>query len=235
MPRDSKSCPECGQVFWAIISWKLCWFNRFHTHQSKDNTSKWVSTYFQFGQYNKNWLSWGFQVFCVFFPLKLNACKPQDIQLFYYWLIWKCVDTHFDSEILSFDWRVWNLLNQQSFQDMMAVKLIRVWTTFASSWHRRHSPGSRNPLVRFLADVPDWSEVEKLALGNALKGLLEPISGTVPHGISLQDAIKVRPHQKIRCSIRYSSIISSTTSCTISYEGVPTVDWSRCHSCGPRP
>jgi hypothetical protein len=36
----------------------------------------------------------------------------------------------------TFDWRVWNLLNQPSFQDMRAVKLIRVWTTFASFWYR---------------------------------------------------------------------------------------------------
>ncbi len=42
-----------------------------------------------------------------------------------------CVDTHF--EVLSFDWRVLNLLNQQSFQEITAVKLIPVWTTFASS------------------------------------------------------------------------------------------------------
>jgi hypothetical protein len=37
--------------------------------------------------------------------------------------------------VLSIDWRVLNLLNQESFQDMSAVKLIRVWTTFASLCH----------------------------------------------------------------------------------------------------
>jgi hypothetical protein len=36
--------------FTADISWKLSWFKRFNTRQSKDNTSKWVSTYFQFSQ-----------------------------------------------------------------------------------------------------------------------------------------------------------------------------------------
>ncbi len=43
------------------------------------------------------------------------------------WLNWKYVDTYFD--VLSFNWRSWNLFNQQRLQDMIAVKLIRVWTT----------------------------------------------------------------------------------------------------------
>ncbi len=50
------------------------------------------------------------------------------------WLHWKCVDTYF--ELFSFYWNERNLLSQHRFQDMIAVKLIRVWTTFYSSWCR---------------------------------------------------------------------------------------------------
>ncbi len=39
---------------------------------------------------------------------------------------------------ISFYGREWNLLNQQRFQDMIVVKLIRVLTPFASSWNRLH-------------------------------------------------------------------------------------------------
>jgi hypothetical protein len=42
--------------------------------------------------------------------------------------------------VLSFDWRVLNLPNQESFQDMSAIKLILVWTTFASSWYSLSHP-----------------------------------------------------------------------------------------------
>ena len=54
-----------------------------------------------------------------------------------------------------------------------------------------HYPGSRNPLVRFLSDVPDWSVLDTADLDKALRGLPVPMPGPSPPGISLQDAIKV--------------------------------------------
>ena len=57
--------------------------------------------------------------------------------------------------MLSFDWRVLTLLNQESFQDMTAVKLIRVWTTFASSWYSL-SPTANEGLPK---RAPPFSQV----------------------------------------------------------------------------
>ena len=54
-----------------------------------------------------------------------------------------------------------------------------------------HYPGSRDPLARFMADLPNLDDFDKLALNDALQGLPVPVSGPVPPGISLQDAIKV--------------------------------------------
>jgi hypothetical protein len=51
-----------------------------------------------------------------------------------------------------------------------------------------HHPRSRNQLACFLSDIQDWDS----ALDNALQGLPVPISGPSAHGISLQDAIKVK-------------------------------------------
>ncbi len=36
---------QSADIFWAIISWKLSCFKKFHTLQSKDNTSKCLSAY----------------------------------------------------------------------------------------------------------------------------------------------------------------------------------------------
>ncbi len=49
-------------------------------------------------------------------------------------------------------------------------------------------PGSRNPLARFLPNVV----LDKAALDKALQGLLVPMAGPAPPGISVQEAIKVR-------------------------------------------
>lgn len=53
-----------------------------------------------------------------------------------------------------------------------------------------HYPGAQNPLIRFLSHIPDWSVLDKVALDNALSGLPVPISGPVPAGLSVQEAIK---------------------------------------------
>ena len=52
-------------------------------------------------------------------------------------------------------------------------------------------PCARDPLVRFLSDVPDWSALDAAALKNALKGLPVPKAGPAPRGISIQDVIQV--------------------------------------------
>ena len=56
-----------------------------------------------------------------------------------------------------------------------------------------HYPGSLNPLLQFLSHIPDWNSLDKSALDHALEGLPVPIPGPGPHGISLQEAIKVSP------------------------------------------
>ena len=71
-----------------------------------------------------------------------------------------------------------------------------------------HYPGSLNPLVHFLSDIPDWNSFDKSALDHALQGLPVPIAGPAPQGISLQDAIKVKsPPPCIRYRIRYLTLI----------------------------
>ena len=55
-----------------------------------------------------------------------------------------------------------------------------------------HYPGPREPLARFMADLPDLNDFDKLALNEALRGLPVPDSRPAPPGISLQDAIKVQ-------------------------------------------
>jgi hypothetical protein len=55
-----------------------------------------------------------------------------------------------------------------------------------------HYPGSRDPLARFMADLPDLSDFDKLALNEALRGLPVPDSRPAPPEISLEDAIKVQ-------------------------------------------
>ena len=78
--------------------------------------------------------------------------------------------------------RAWGSNDQRDFEDQQ----------YSPPSPMAHYPGSRNPLVRFLSDVPDWSILDSAALNNALQGLPVPIAGPVPPGISLQDAIKVR-------------------------------------------
>ncbi len=58
---------------------------------------------------------------------------------------------------------------------------------------REHYPGSRNPLVRFICDVPDWSVLDKAALGNVLSQLQVPLPGAGLPGISIQDEPFINP------------------------------------------
>ncbi len=55
-----------------------------------------------------------------------------------------------------------------------------------------HYPGSHDPLARFMADLPDLYDFDKLALNEALRGLPVPDSRPAPPGILLEDAIKVQ-------------------------------------------
>ena len=69
------------------------------------------------------------------FKTPKKTCKFKTEGKTYDWLNRNCVNSHF--EVLSFDWRVWNILNQHRFQDMIAEK------TFPHSGRRfevsRHS------------------------------------------------------------------------------------------------
>ena len=77
-------------------------------------------------------------------------------------------------------------------------------------------PGSRNPLARFMADLPKLDDFDKLSLDEALRRLPVPDSCPAPPGISLQDAIKVQ-HISSRCEQTVSIQYRITTSYTISY------------------
>ena len=44
-----------------------------------------------------------------------------------------------------------------------------------------------------MSDIPDWNSFGKSMLDHALQGLPVPIPGPAPHGIFLQEAIKVSP------------------------------------------
>ena len=56
-----------------------------------------------------------------------------------------------------------------------------------------HYPGSLNPFLQFLSHIPDWNSFDKSALDRALEGLPVPMPGPVPRGMSLHEAINVRP------------------------------------------
>ncbi len=53
-------------------------------------------------------------------------------------------------------------------------------------------PAPRDQLVRFLADVPDWSILDQAALQNAIGQLPVPLPGPGPPGLSLKDTIEGR-------------------------------------------
>ena len=78
----------------------------------------------------------------------------------------------------------WNSDDERDFQDQQ----------YSPPSPMSHYPGSLNPLVSFLSHIPDWNSFDKSALDHALQGLPVPITGPVPQGISLQEAIKVSPH-----------------------------------------
>ena len=69
-----------------------------------------------------------------------------------------------------------------------------------------HYPGSLNPFVQFLSDIPDWNSFDKSVLDHALQGLPVPIPGPAPRGISLQEAINVSPPLSIQYFIRYCTL-----------------------------
>jgi hypothetical protein len=61
--------------------------------------------------------------------------------------------------------RAWDSDDRQDFDDQL----------YSLPSPMAHYPGSRNPLVRFLFDVPDWSVLDTAALDKALRGLPVPI------------------------------------------------------------
>ena len=71
----------------------------------------------------------------------------------------------------------WNSDDERNFQDQQ----------YSPPSPMSHYPGSLNPLVRFLSEIPDWNSFDKSALDHALQGLPVPIAGPAPQGISLQD------------------------------------------------
>jgi len=71
------------------------------------------------------------------------------------------------------------LMMKDIIQTMSTVHPVRWLTT-------------RRTLARFMADLPDLYDFDKLALNEALRGLPVPDSRPAPPGISLQDAIKVQ-------------------------------------------
>ena len=76
----------------------------------------------------------------------------------------------------------WNSDDERDFKDQQ----------YSPPSPMSHYPGSLNPLVRFLSDIPDWNSFDKSVLDHTLQGLPVPIPGW----IFLQEAIKVSllPH-----------------------------------------
>ncbi len=66
--------------FLSIISWERSRFKIFHRLQSKENSSKWVSTYFYFSQSKKKIAVLGFK---VFFVLKLKITFNPKTAIFF--------------------------------------------------------------------------------------------------------------------------------------------------------
>ena len=88
----------------------------------------------------------------------------------------------------------WNSDDERDFQDQQ----------YSPPSPMSHYPGSLNPLVSFLSHIQDWNSLDKSVLDHALQGLQAPIPGPAPHGISLQEAIKVSPlPHALRHRIRY--------------------------------
>jgi hypothetical protein len=83
----------------------------------------------------------------------------------------------------------------------------------------QHYPAPRDPLVRFLADVPDWSVLDQAALQNAIGQLPVPLPGPGPPGISLKDAVEVRtPDYPLYIRHRMQYRIRYIYSCNIVYD-----------------
>ena len=79
----------------------------------------------------------------------------------------------------------WNSDDERDYQDQQ----------YSPPSPMAYYPGSRNPLVRFMADLPNLDGFDKLSLlslDEALQGLPVPDSCSAPPGISLQEAIKVK-------------------------------------------
>ena len=78
--------------------------------------------------------------------------------------------------------RPWNSDYERDYQDQQSPPPSPM----------KHYPGSRNPIARFLCDVPDWSVLDNAALDNAISQLPVPLPGPGPPCISIQDAKMLR-------------------------------------------
>ena len=74
----------------------------------------------------------------------------------------------------------WNSDDERDYQDQQ----------YSPPSPMAYYPGSRNPLVRFMADLPNLDDFDKLSLDEALRGLPVPDSCPAPPGISLQESIQ---------------------------------------------
>ena len=79
---------------------------------------------------------------------------------------------------------VWNTDDERDYSD-------HEYSPPSPMAHYPPYPGPREPLARFMADLPDLYDFDKLALNEALRGLHVPDYRPAPQGISLEDTIKV--------------------------------------------
>ncbi len=78
--------------------------------------------------------------------------------------------------------RSWTADDQRDFEDQQSPPPSPM----------QHYAAPQDPLVFFLADVPDWSVLDQAALQNAIGQLPVPLPGSGPPGISLKGVIEVR-------------------------------------------
>ena len=105
--------------------------------------------------------------------------------------------------------RTWTTDDQRDFEDQQSPPPSPM----------QHYPAPRDPLVSFLADVPDWSVLDQEALQNAIGQLPVPLPGPGPPGISLKDAIEVRtPDHPLYLRRRMHYRIRYIYSCDIVYD-----------------
>ena len=105
--------------------------------------------------------------------------------------------------------RTWTADDLQDFEDQQSPPPSPM----------QHYPAPRDPLVRFLADVPDWSVLDQAALQNAIGQLPVPLPGPGPPGLSLKDAVEVRtPDHPLYLRHRMQYRIRYIYSCNIVYD-----------------